>query len=123
MEECIFCKIIKKEIKAKFEYEDELVVAFPDLKPLAPVHLLIIPKKHIASINDLPDGAKGDELIGHLINVAKKLAQKKGIAQQGYKLLFRVGRHGGQEIKHIHLHLIGGAELSENIAPREIETN
>ncbi len=123
MEECIFCKIIKKEIKAKFEYEDELVVAFPDLKPLAPVHLLIIPKKHIASINDLPDGVKGDELIGHLINVAKKLAQKKGIAQQGYKLLFRVGRHGGQEIKHIHLHLIGGAELSENIAPREIETN
>jgi len=113
--DCIFCKIANKEIPAEFLYEDDLVVAFKDAKPIAPIHILIIPKKHIESINGLQD--EDEVLAGRLITVAKKLAEQKGIAENGYKLLFRVGRHGGQEVPHIHLHLIGGAPLSENIRP------
>ena len=115
MNECIFCKIINKEIPTDFLYEDDLVVAFKDICPIIPVHLLIIPKAHIASIADLQD--KDEALVGRLIMVAKKLGQEFGIAENGYKLLFRVGRHGGQGVPHIHLHLLGGARLSENIRP------
>jgi histidine triad (HIT) family protein len=117
MEDCIFSKIISKEIPKEFEYEDDLAVAFPDIHPQAPVHLLIIPKQHIKSINDLEDGAAGEKIAGRLIQVAKKLAKEKGIDQDGYKLLFRTGNHGGQEVPHIHLHLIGGAKLTEGIGP------
>lgn len=115
MSDCIFCKIANKEIPAEFLYEDDLVVAFRDAKPIAPIHILIIPKKHIESITDLEEN---DELLaGRMVIVAKKLAEQKRISEDGYKLLFRVGRHGGQEVPHIHLHLIGGAPLSENIRP------
>lgn len=115
MSDCIFCKIANKEIPAEFLYEDDLVVAFRDAKPIAPIHILIIPKKHIESITDLEEN---DELLaGRMVVVAKKLAEQKRISEDGYKLLFRVGRHGGQEVPHIHLHLIGGAPLSENIRP------
>jgi len=113
--DCVFCKIIKKEIPAKFLYEDNLVVAFSDIHPIAPVHVLIIPKKHIESVADLND--RDEKLPGRLVMAAKKIAEKLKIAQNGYKLLFRVGSHGGQEVAHIHLHLIGGAKLSENIRP------
>ena len=92
-----------------------MVVAFRDAKPIAPIHILIIPKKHIESITDLE--ADGEALTGRMVMTAKKLAEKMQIAQNGYKLLFRVGRHGGQEVPHIHLHMIGGAPLSENIRP------
>jgi histidine triad (HIT) family protein len=115
MSECIFCQIANKEISTELLYEDDLVAAFKDIKPIAPVHVLIIPKNHIESVADLVDG---DEiLVGRLIMVAKKLAERLEIAQDGYKLLFRVGHDGGQEAPHIHLHLIGGARLSENIKP------
>ncbi len=113
--DCIFCKIANKEIPNEFLYEDDLVVAFTDAHPIAPVHILIIPKQHIASIADLKD--EDEKLAGRLIMVAKKLAEKSGIAADGYKLLFRVRQHGGQEVGHIHLHLIGGARLSEGIHP------
>jgi len=113
--DCIFCKIAKKEISAEILYEDELVVAFPDIHPFAPVHILIIPKEHIESIVDLQE--KHEKLAGRMIIVAKKLADKAGISQNGYKLLFRVKKHGGQEVPHVHLHLIGGAQLSEGIRP------
>ena len=112
--DCIFCKIVNGKIPTEIIYEDELVMAFPDIQPLAPVHILIIPKEHIETINDL-EGEKGERLAGHLIMVAKKLAQKKGIAENGYKLLFRVNEHGQQEVPHIHLHLIGGGQLKEEI--------
>jgi len=113
--ECLFCKIVKKEIPASIVYEDEDVLAFKDAQPLAPVHILIIPKKHIKSINDLE---KEDiELAGKLILTAKKIAQEFDISPKGYKLLFRVGEWGGQEVSHIHLHLIGGARLMESICP------
>lgn len=117
MDDCIFCKMINKEIPKEFEYEDDLVVAFSDIHPIAPVHMLIIPKEHIKSANELTEDEKGEKIAGRLIMVAKKIAKEKGIAEDGYKLLLRTGRHGGQEVPHIHLHLIGGASLSERIHP------
>jgi histidine triad (HIT) family protein len=115
MQNCIFCKIASKEIATELLYEGDGVVAFRDLNPLAPVHILIIPKKHIASINDLA----GDDfaLVGRMMMAAKKIAQDLAISEKGYKLLFRVGKWGGQEVMHIHLHLIGGAQLYEDIHP------
>jgi histidine triad (HIT) family protein len=112
---CIFCKIIKREIPADIVYEDEDILAFKDVNPLAPVHILVIPKRHIESINDLEDF--DNELIGKIILVAKKIAVDLNISEKGYKLLFRVGDWGGQEVPHIHLHLIGGVKLYENIRP------
>jgi len=117
MKECIFCKIVKKEIPAKIVYEDEWVMAFPDINPLAPVHFLIIPKKHLSSVNDLTDSLEDEKIAGRLILAARKLAEEKGIAEKGYKLLIRTGPYGGQEVPHIHLHLLGGARLGENIRP------
>jgi len=113
MDNCIFCKIANKEIPADFFYEDDEIVAFADAKPVAPIHILIIPKRHINSINELEESDIA--LMGKMILVAKKLAQEKRISEDGYKLLFRVGKHGGQEVPHIHLHLIGGAQLYEKI--------
>jgi histidine triad (HIT) family protein len=115
MTNCLFCKIIRKEIPTEFLYEDDLVAAFKDIRPIAPVHVLLIPKKHIESVADLTD--KDEILAGRLIMAAKKIAEDLAIAKNGYKLLFRVGKHGGQEVSHIHLHLLGGARLSENIRP------
>jgi histidine triad (HIT) family protein len=112
---CVFCKIANKEIPADFLYEDDLVVAFRDVHPLAPVHVLVIPKKHIASIADIGDSEEC--LMGRMILAAKKIAEDLQISENGYKLLFRVGKHGGQEVEHIHLHLIGGAKLKEGIKP------
>jgi histidine triad (HIT) family protein len=125
MKNCVFCKIIEKDIPADIVYEDNDVVAFHDRAPLAPVHVLVIPKKHIASIVEITDA--DESLMGHMILVAKKIADDfppeadqpgaEKISEKGYKLLFRVGEHGGQEVGHIHLHLIGGARLSEGIGP------
>lgn len=113
--DCVFCKIVNKEIPAEFLYEDDLVAAFRDANPIAPAHILIIPKKHIASVTDISES--DEKLMGRLIVAAKKIADDLKISRDGYKLLFRVGRHGGQEVGHIHLHLIGGAKLSEDIKP------
>lgn len=115
MQECIFCKIIEKKIPTELLYEDELVVAFADINPLAPVHVLVIPRQHIESVNHLEDGGESEKIAGRMMLVAKKIAQDKGIAEDGYKLLIRTGSNGGQEVPHIHLHLIGGARLSEGI--------
>ncbi|MDD5489817.1 MAG: HIT domain-containing protein, partial [Candidatus Moranbacteria bacterium] len=99
----------------EFLFEDDLVVAFRDLHPIAPVHVLVIPKKHIESVADISE--KDEKLMGRMILAAKKIAEDLKIGEYGYKLLFRVGEHGGQEVKHMHLHLIGGARLSEGIHP------
>lgn len=112
---CIFCKIISKKIPAEIVYEDSEILAFPDIHPTAPVHILIIPKKHIESTNDLKNFDK--ELIGKIILVAKKIAEDLKISNKGYKLLIRTGPDGGQEVGHLHLHLIGGAKLYEDIRP------
>ena len=111
----VFTKIINREIPVDILYEDDEIIAFKDIHPLAPVHVLIIPKREIPTIDDLQD----DEalLVGRMVIVARNIARDLNISEKGYKLLFRVGRDGGQEVPHIHLHLIGGVRLSENIHP------
>ena len=113
--DCIFDRIIAGELSAKKVYEDDLVFAFHDIHPIAPVHVLIIPKKHIESINDL-DPADAPTM-GAMLMAAKKIAAQLGVAERGYKLLIRTGRDGGQEVPHIHMHLVGGARLREDIGP------
>ena len=102
--DCVFCKIINKEIPTNFIYEDELVLAFEDIKKDAPIHYLIVPKEHIQSIIYLQENHQ--EIISKLIFTAKNIAEKIGL--KGYKLIFNVGREGGQIIDHLHLHLLGG---------------
>lgn len=109
-DDCLFCKIVNKEIPSVFLYEDDSFIVFKDINPQAPVHLLVVPKKHIRSINDLTDGEKG--IMAEIIMVAKHMAKKSGVDKSGYKLVFNVEKGGGQEIFHIHLHLIGGWEKS-----------
>jgi len=113
--ETVFSKVIRKEIPADIVYEDESVLAFHDIHPIAPVHVLIIPKKPIESIETLEDEDAG--VVGRMFLVARDIARNLNISEKGYKLLIRVGRDGGQEIRHLHLHLLGGARLSENIRP------
>ncbi|TFG35656.1 MAG: histidine triad nucleotide-binding protein [Parcubacteria group bacterium] len=106
---CIFCQIAKKELPATIIHEDEKVVAFKDINPIAPIHYLIIPKKHIESVNQLEPEDK--ELMGELFLVAKKIAKTEGIADNGYRLVFNVGKNSGQMVDHLHLHLLGGKKL------------
>ena len=110
MSESIFTKIIKKEIPAQIEYEDNEIIAFKDIDPKAPFHTLIIPKKQIPTINDLEDADA--ELMGKIFIVASKLAKKYGIDQKGYRLVFNVNEEAGQTVFHIHCHLIGGRKLN-----------
>ena len=117
--DCIFCKIVNlpagEKIPTELVYEDSEIIAFNDVHPVAPIHILIIPKKHIETINDLSN--EDGKLVGKMIIVARDLAKKLKISENGYKLLFRTGKDGGQEVSHIHLHLIGGAKLFEDIRP------
>lgn len=105
-DDCIFCRIIKKEIPAEFVYEDENLVVFRDIKPQAPVHLLVVPRKHIRSINDLK--SEDRDISGEMLLAASKVAEGAGIAKSGYKLGFHVEKGGGQEVFHLHMHIIGG---------------
>jgi histidine triad (HIT) family protein len=104
--DCAFCMIIRKEKPADFLYEDESLVVIEDMKPHAPVHLLIIPKRHIRSINDLAEEDK--DIVFDMILRARAMAREQSIAQSGYKLVFNTERGGGQVIFHLHLHLLGG---------------
>jgi len=109
MKNCLFCKIINKEIPVDIVYESKKVLAFKDIKPKAPVHILIVPKKHIPSVNHLE--LKDKELIGELFFVARKIARDQKVARTGYRLIFNIGRDAGQTIDHLHLHLLGGERL------------
>ncbi len=111
----VFDKIIAREIPADIVFETAEIIAFKDIHPLAPVHVLIIPKRPVPSIDALED--TDAFLAGKMVLAARDIARDLNISKKGYKLLFRVGRDGGQEIPHIHLHLIGGSRLSENIHP------
>ncbi len=106
---CIFCKIVNGEIPATKVYEDEKAVVFEDVNPVAPTHLLVIPKAHIASLNDV--AAEHAELLGHLQLIAAKMAKEKGLAEDGYRLVMNCGELGGQTVDHLHYHLIGGKLL------------
>jgi histidine triad (HIT) family protein len=115
MSETVFQKIIRGEIPADIVYEDEEVLAFKDIHPIAPVHILIIPKKPIESIALMED--EDAPVVGKMFLVARNIARDLNISEKGYKLLIRVGKGGGQEVPHLHLHLLGGARLAENIHP------
>lgn len=110
MESCLFCRILKKELPSKLAYEDEHVVAFHDIYPQAPVHVLICPRKHIPTLNDV--STEDDALLAHMFATARKIAQDAGIAQNGYRTVFNVNAEAGQTVFHLHLHVIGGKKLS-----------
>lgn len=107
----MFCNIKNKVIQAGFIYEDNDLFAIKDILPKAPVHFLVIPKEHVPSLNDLQPGHEG--LVGKMIMLAKKLALENRVAESGYKLVFNVGKHGGQTVPHLHLHVLGGKQLQE----------
>ena len=107
--DCLFCKIIAKEIPSKTVYEDDQAIAFEDINPQAPTHILVLPRQHIASLNDIT--AAEVPLVGHLHLVAAKLARERGIADSGYRTVLNTGRGAGQSIFHLHLHLLGGRGL------------
>lgn len=109
MEECIFCKITSKLAPAEIVYEDGNLMAFKDIYPKAPIHILIVPKKHIETVDHIESDDKG--LIGEMFIAAKKIARDFGIAKEGYRLIFNVGRAAGQTVDHLHLHLLGGKKL------------
>lgn len=110
MDDCLFCRIEKGEIEAKKVHEDALSVAFEDINPVAPVHILIIPRKHVATIDDIdPDDT---ELIGHLFQVARSIAREKGLSEDGYRLVVNCKADAGQLVFHVHLHLIGGRRFT-----------
>lgn len=108
-EETIFSKIIRDEIPAQKLYQDELVTAFRDISPQAPSHILIIPNTLIPTVNDVK--AEHELALGRMMTVAAKLAKEEGIAQDGYRLIINCNQHGGQEVYHIHMHLVGGKPL------------
>ncbi len=108
--DCIFCKIIEGGTPAEIIYRDETVVVFNDVRPRAPVHKLIVPIYHIATLNDIQD-KEGELLLGHMMLVAKKIANEYGIDEDGYRLILNCNDNGGQEIYHLHIHLLGGRKL------------
>lgn len=110
MDECIFCKIINKEIPSKIVYEDKDILAFNDINPQAPTHILLIPREHFASLNAIPEEKK--EILSYLLLKARQIAEEKGIAQSGYRIVLNTERNSGQEVFHIHLHLLGGRRMS-----------
>ena len=109
MTDCLFCKIVKKEIPADIVYENDRVMAFRNINPVAPVHVLIIPKFHIPSVNHLE--LKDKTLMGELIFAAQKIAKEQNVDKSGYRLILNIGKDAGQTVDHLHLHLIGGQKL------------
>ena len=109
MADCLFCKIANKEIPATFLHEDEHVVAFEDRNPQAPVHVLVVPRKHIASLNEL--GPEDDAIVGRLMRVAAKVARERGVAEPGWRAVVNVNKDGGQLVFHVHLHCMGGRPM------------
>ena len=109
--DCIFCRIISGEIQSEILYQDEQAVAFRDVNPKAPVHLLVVPRKHIESVAELTE----DEapILGHLVAMANRLAREAGISEKGYRLVVNCGPDGGQVVPHLHLHLLGGRQMGK----------
>ena len=110
MTDCLFCRIARREIPATLVYEDERVAAFQDLNPQAPTHILLIPKRHIATLNDL--STEDDQLVGELVRRAGAIAAERGLSAGGYRTIFNTNRDAGQTVFHIHLHLLGGRAMT-----------
>jgi histidine triad (HIT) family protein len=113
VEDCLFCKVALREIPSEIVYEDDEVIAFKDNQPLAPVHLLIIPKNHLRSLIDVT--LEYETLIGHLFGVIRRLAEELGVAESGYRVVTNTGADGGQIVGHLHFHLLGGQALNAKI--------
>lgn len=109
MTDCIFCRIAAGEMGTEFVYEDDHVVGFRDLDPQAPVHVLLIPRRHIATLNDL--GPEEEALVGHLFGAAARVAAQEGLSERGYRTLINCNAEGGQTVFHLHLHLLGGRQM------------
>src|SRR5262245_50761328 len=109
MSNCLFCKIIKREIPSSIVYEDDRVLAFNDINPQAPTHILVVPKRHIATLNDL--APEDDAIVGEVVRRAAAIAKERGISAGGYRTVFNTNREAGQTVFHIHLHLIGGRTM------------
>ena len=113
MEDCLFCKIIKGEIPSTKVYEDDEILAFRDINPLAPVHVLVIPKKHISSLNQLQP--EDEAIVGRIYTVINKIAKQENISESGFRVVVNCGEDGGQAVKHLHFHLLGGKKLGINL--------
>lgn len=113
MENCIFCKIIQKDVPAQIVYEDEMVVAFQDINPVAPVHILVVPRKHIPTFNDIQPEDR--ELVGHMAWVVKEVAKKHRISEKGYRVIANCGEDAGQVVYHLHYHLLGGRSFGHSL--------
>jgi histidine triad (HIT) family protein len=111
--DCVFCKIAAGEIPADILHTDEDVIAFRDISPQAPVHVVIIPGEHIATLAELPE--EKAVLVGHMVDVANKIAVSEGIAESGYRVVINCGQQGGQAVRHLHMHLLGGRQLAGNL--------
>ena len=111
---CIFCQIANKEIPSSFVYETENLVAFRDLNPQAPVHILVVPKMHITSMNDI--NSKNSEIVAEIFEAVNKIAEQEGIKESGYRVISNCGDDGCQSVKHLHFHLVGGKKLSETLS-------
>lgn len=109
MSDCIFCKIINGEIPSEKLYEDDKVLAFNDINPEAPVHFLVIPKKHIKNVNEITE--ENSAIISHVFEVIKKITQNLGISEDGYRVVTNIGQNGGQTVGHMHFHILGGRNL------------
>jgi histidine triad (HIT) family protein len=107
--DCLFCRILRREAPARILFEDDRVLAFEDIRPQAPVHVLVVPKLHISSLNDAPEGA--EELLGACLIAARRAAREKGIAATGYRTVLNTGRDAGQAVFHVHFHVVGGRPL------------
>ena len=110
MSDCLFCGIVEGKVKANVVYQDDAAVAFKDIGPKAPVHILIVPRKHIASVSDIAEQDRA--LIGQIFQVAAKLAREQGIADSGYRVVVNSGADAGQSVFHLHYHLLGGRQMS-----------
>ena len=113
MEDCIFCKIIKGEIPCNKDYEDDEIIAFYDINPATPIHILVIPKKHIPSLVELTEA--DEALIGKIYKTINKIAKEKEFIENGYRVIVNCGEDGGQEVRHLHFHLLAGKKLGDNI--------
>lgn len=113
MEDCIFCKIIKREIPSSIVYEDSEIIAFRDVNPQAPVHILVIPKKHISALINLKE--EDELLIGKIYTIINKIVKQEGIDERGFRVIVNCGEDGCQEVKHLHFHILGGKKLGTKI--------
>jgi len=110
--DCIFCKIVKGEIKSDLVYEDGSLIAFKDIHPAAPTHILFVPRKHYATLNDIPSG---DTIMSDITTAIQKVAAKLGLADRGYRVVTNVNREGGQVVFHLHVHMLGGRALEDKM--------